>query len=935
VPVLLTTIAVALLGAGGPAGAAAPGATGGRASYPGSTPRLPAGARFVAPLAAGRLLRFDVVLQVPNPAALASFVTGVSNPGSPNYRQYLQPGEFASRFGPAPESIAAVRRWLSAQGLSPGPTTPDGLIVPVSGTVAQVSGAFHTSVDAVRLAGGSLSYSPTGPPSVPASLGPVVQGVVGLSTTAPWRNDLRRAPGRGTSPGAGGRSGPRASSGPKALARPASAGPQACPQAASQAAAGGPLTMNQLAGAYDFSPLYAQGRLGAGVTIGLYELEPFDSSDVALFDSCYGISTSVSTVSVDGGAGSGPGSGEAILDVEDAAAFAPDASVLVYEGPNDNDNLPGGGPFDTLDRMATDDRAQVLSTSWGNCEPENTPAGAGPGSAAGAESQVFAEMAAQGQTMVAASGDSGSEGCFDPFVIPPDLDESLQAIDPASQQDVTAVGGTSLPDGSPTGETVWNDCAGTSSDFCALSGGGSGGGGISANWPMPSWQAGAGRGVINPHSSGTPCGATGGYCRQVPDVAADADPSTGVVVYSATAYQPSCSGWCVVGGTSAAAPMWGAIFALADAGCSTQVGMANPALYSLGTAASPAFNDVTVPGTNDLTQTNSGDYPTTPGYDLATGWGSPNVANLVAALQPPGGCPLVTGLSASSGPVGGGETLTVFGNSLAEATAVDFNPGTPATILADSANSVTVTVPGVSQPRVVNVTVTTPEGTSAVVPASQFIYGTTRTGLGYWLDASDGGIFAFGNAQFYGSMGGRPLNKPVVGMAATADDRGYWEVASDGGLFAFGDAQFYGSMGGRPLNKPIVAIAPTPDGQGYWEVASDGGLFAFGDAQFYGSMGGRPLNKPIVGLAATLDSGGYWEVASDGGLFAFGDAGFYGSTGGMALNEPVVGMASIPTSRGYWEVASDGGMFSFGDAQFLGSTGSLHLVAPIVGMANT
>ncbi len=80
---------------------------------------------------------------------------------------------------------------------------------------------------------------------------------------------------------------------------------------------------------------------------------------------------------------------------------------------------------------------------------------------------------------------------------------------------------------------------------------------------------------------------------------------------------------------------------------------------------------------------------------------------------------------------------------------------------------------------------------------------------------------------------------------------GYWEVASDGGIFSFGDAVFYGSMGGHPLNQPIVGIAPTPDGKGYWEVASDGGIFSFGDAVFYGSMGGHPLNQPIVGIAPT------------------------------------------------------------------------------------
>ncbi len=129
--------------------------------------------------------------------------------------------------------------------------------------------------------------------------------------------------------------------------------------------------------------------------------------------------------------------------------------------------------------------------------------------------------------------------------------------------------------------------------------------------------------------------------------------------------------------------------------------------------------------------------------------------------------------------------------------------------------------------------------------------GTPPPPKGYWFVASDGGIFSFGNAHFYGSMGGKPLNKPIVGMAATPDGKGYWFVASDGGIFSFGDAHFYGSMGGKPLNKPIVGMAATPDGLGYWFVASDGGIFSFGDAKFFGSMGARHLNKPIVGMAAT------------------------------------------------------------------------------------
>ena len=210
---------------------------------------------------------------------------------------------------------------------------------------------------------------------------------------------------------------------------------------------------------------------------------------------------------------------------------------------------------------------------------------------------------------------------------------------------------------------------------------------------------------------------------------------------------------------------------------------------------------------------------------------------------------------------------------------------------------------------------------------------STPDGGGYWEVASDGGIFAFGDAGFYGSEGGQHLNDPIVGMASTPDGGGYWEVASDGGIFAFGDAGFYGSEGGQHLNDPIVGMASTLDGGGYWEVASDGGIFAFGDAGFHGSEGGQHLNDPIVGMASTLDGGGYWEVASDGGIFAFGDAGFYGSEGGQHLNDPIVGMASAPNGGGYWEVASDGGIFAFGDATFWGSTGSLSLNRPIVGMA--
>ncbi len=209
----------------------------------------------------------------------------------------------------------------------------------------------------------------------------------------------------------------------------------------------------------------------------------------------------------------------------------------------------------------------------------------------------------------------------------------------------------------------------------------------------------------------------------------------------------------------------------------------------------------------------------------------------------------------------------------------------------------------------------------------------TTDGGGYWVVGSDGGIFSFGTAGFFGSAGALNLNAPVVGMAATGDDHGYWMVGSDGGIFTYGDAGFFGSAGSLTLDAPVVGMAATPDGRGYWLVASDGGIFSYGDAAFYGSRGGQPLNAPIVGMAATPDGRGYWLVASDGGIFSYGDAAFYGSTGSLHLNAPIVAMAAAAGGHGYWLVASDGGVFTYGDATYQGSLGGTSLPASVVGMA--
>ena len=121
---------------------------------------------------------------------------------------------------------------------------------------------------------------------------------------------------------------------------------------------------------------------------------------------------------------------------------------------------------------------------------------------------------------------------------------------------------------------------------------------------------------------------------------------------------------------------------------------------------------------------------------------------------------------------------------------------------------------------------------------------------GYTAVTSAGSLGNIGEGSVWGTAPS-DLNKPIVGIAHTADQLGYWMVASDGGIFAFGDAHYYGSTGNIRLNKPIVGMATTPDGKGYWLVASDGGIFAYGDAHYYGSTGNIRLNKPIVGMAAT------------------------------------------------------------------------------------
>jgi hypothetical protein len=214
--------------------------------------------------------------------------------------------------------------------------------------------------------------------------------------------------------------------------------------------------------------------------------------------------------------------------------------------------------------------------------------------------------------------------------------------------------------------------------------------------------------------------------------------------------------------------------------------------------------------------------------------------------------------------------------------------------------------------------------------------GMATTTNGYWLVQSNGGVFTFGAAQYYGSVPGMGVTiGNAVGIAATADGRGYWIATSDGNVYPFGDAVAHGTLPGLGIQvNDIVGIASHESG-GYWLVGRDGGVFAFGSAHFYGSALGETLGAPVVGMTPSADGAGYWLAGKDGGVFAFGDAPFHGSCPGAASGchgvDDVVGIASADNG-GYWLAAQNGAVYSFGDAQYLGSEAGSVLEDPIVGI---
>ncbi len=592
----------------------------------GSAARLPLGARFGQALPASRRLRLTIALRPRDPAALSAFATAVSTPGSRQYGHYLTVSRFARRFGATSSQLAAVAASMRAGGLRVGAPTANHLTIPVSGTVAQVQRAFSVTEAQVRLPGGRVAFANDRAPQLAAGIAPSIQAILGLDDVVRQRPQaLTRV---------------RPAAHRVAAARPhaVGSGPAPCSAASSAAATPRGYTADEIAGAYGMGSYYPSNE-GAGQTVALVEFEAYDPNDIATYQACYQTSTAVTNVNVDGGPGAFNGDdGEATLDIDQIIGLAPKANVAVYQAP-DTDTQAA-----VLNAIASRDVAKVVSSSWGGCESQTGL------SVIDAEATALQEMAAQGQSFFISSGDSGSTMCYQTSP----SDTGLSVIDPGSQPFATGVGGTflgnpdgSLPiDGSYAGEGVWNDGGAD-----ALGDQASGtGGGVSPVWPMPSYQSGAaaGLGVVQANSSRA---CAGQLCRQVPDVSADADPNSGYVVFAEGAWQ-------IAGGTSASAPLWAAFTALANASAACRgftLGFENPALYAIaGTAYAANFHDVTRPSpfptannpaTND-TWSDSPDnannpsdlYPVLPGYDMATGLGSPiaNVlGNSLCALRAP------------------------------------------------------------------------------------------------------------------------------------------------------------------------------------------------------------------------------------------------------------------------------------------------------------
>ena len=535
---------------------------------------LPAGAEVGGTLGAAPLtVRVDLAPR--DPAGLQAFADAVSTPGDPLYRHFIPKGVFATRFGASPSAVAAVRAWLTSLGVS-STGVKDGLYLDATGSPVAMGRAFGTTISSVSV-GSQHFYANTSSISVPHAVATDIVAVSGLSNLkAATAQNVGVHPATLKASSAVGAAGVQAVTGSPTSPCSTVQGYQDPVQ--------GPFTTTDLASTYHY-PLSATS--GAGETIALYELSSDTPSDDQGYNTCFGVSPSVTTVPVDGGPTDASGNVEVLLDTEIAASAAPGAAIDLYSGPNSD-----LGYLDTFSAIAHDDVAQVVSISWGSCEELSSHA------TLSAENTIFQQMAAQGQSAFVASGDSGSSGCSRM-----DGDTSVQPSDPGAQPYVTSVGGTTLVNGTcatfkSTCEVVWNDGYGIG-----------GSGGRSNTFAAPAYQSKLKK-----------------KWREFPDVSAVASIYGGYLVYDATDSSTE-SPWIVVGGTSGAAPLEAAF--TADSLAGGRGGLLNTLLYGLG---SSYFNDITI-GSNDVFSTLYSQYPATPGYDMASGLGSPNWSKLAGHVR--------------------------------------------------------------------------------------------------------------------------------------------------------------------------------------------------------------------------------------------------------------------------------------------------------------
>jgi len=589
-------------------------------------------ATALRPLPAARPMHLALVLAWRDEAGLRAVADALYDRHSPQFQHYLRYAELVRRFGPDPAGMDTLGTWLRSQGLTPG-RWDGGPIIDVDGDVRHVDAAFQTGIWAYRL-GKRTGYAPTRSLMLPAALATLVRGIVGLSG---W--GVPALPRHRPSP----------SLFPTGV-RPWPVGPGAAAQPSRRAATAPVVGYSwaDLARAYDFGPLAGAALHGQGMRAALVELVPYARSDIAAAAIHLGIQAPVLTdIAIDGGNRAADANIEATLDIELLHAAAPAAAIDVYNAP---DAAAGTGLVDAYSAVASADNVQVLSLQWVTCEPKALSL---PGFIGG-QHALFLAMKAEGITVVGATGDDGAYACGDDQQPSPSSLAFQPAVNlPASDPFVLAVGATELtiPAGGQRGlasETAWS-CQAALVAACASGfgpfGGGSGGG-ISAIFRRGdayatdlSWQTGPGVGAS---VSG----------RQLPDVALSGsfgDPSREQQIF----WQGS---WRQAGGTSAASPVWAALILLTDQALLQQqlkpLGWVNPLIYQLGAAVQP------YPPYHDITTGNNLLYPATPGWDYATGWGSPDAWNFVRdAIAYLGGAAPTTGTPLFATP-GGSPTAT-------------------------------------------------------------------------------------------------------------------------------------------------------------------------------------------------------------------------------------------------------------------------------------